>query len=80
MRRKDVSDGSAAEGGGAHGLDSQRHGKEPLARAQDDRVDDETILIDQASLDQRPREPHTTLGKQVPVGALLLEARDGAPA
>jgi hypothetical protein len=55
VRREDVGDGSAAEGGGAHRLDGQRRGEEPLARAQDDRVDDEAVLVDQAGLDERAR-------------------------
>ena len=33
VRREDVGDGSAAESGGAHGLDGQRCCEEPLARA-----------------------------------------------
>ncbi len=37
LRGEDVGDGSAAEGGGAHGLDGQRRGEAPLAGAQDDR-------------------------------------------
>src|ERR1035441_664184 len=39
VRREDVGDGSAAEDGGAHRLDGQRCEEDPLARAQDDRVD-----------------------------------------
>jgi hypothetical protein len=38
--REDVSDGSAAEGDGAHRLDGERCHEDALARAQDDRVDD----------------------------------------
>jgi hypothetical protein len=77
VRREDVSDGPAAENGGAHRLDGERCGEEPLARAQDDRVDDKALLVDQAGLDQRSGEPYAALGEQVSVGALLLEARDG---
>jgi hypothetical protein len=47
------------------------------ARTQEDRLDGKTVLVDQARLDQRPREPDTALGQQVPVGALLLEAHYG---
>ena len=56
MRREDVGDGSAAEGGGAHGLDGQGHGEEPPP-AEDDRVDDEAVLVDQADL--RPASART---------------------
>jgi hypothetical protein len=38
VRREDVGDASAAEGGGADRLDGERREEEPLARAQDDRV------------------------------------------
>jgi hypothetical protein len=72
VRREDVGDGSAAEGGGAHGLDGERCGEEPLAGTQDDGVDDKAILIDQAGLDQRSGEPCTALSEQVPAGLLLL--------
>jgi hypothetical protein len=53
VRREDVGDSSAAEGGGAHRLDGERCVEESLARAQDDRVDDKAVLVDQAGLDQR---------------------------
>ena len=76
MRPEDVGDGSAAEGRSADRLDGERCGEELLARTQDDGVDDETVLIDQAGLDQRPGEPCTALSEQVPAGVLLLEVRD----
>jgi hypothetical protein len=40
VRGEDVRDGSAAEDSGAHRFDGERCGEDPLARAQDDRVDD----------------------------------------
>jgi hypothetical protein len=46
MRREDVGDGSAAEDGGARRLDRERCSEKPLARAQDDRVDDQAVLVD----------------------------------
>ena len=75
--REDVGDGSAAEDGGADWLDGQRRGEEPLARAQDHRVDGKAVLVDQAGLDQRPGEPYPAVGEQVPFGALPLEPGDG---
>jgi hypothetical protein len=77
VRREDVGDASAAEDGGAHRLDGERREEEPLARTQNDRVDEQAVLIDQAGLDQRPGEPRPTVGEQVSVGALPLEPRDG---
>ncbi len=59
-------DGSAAEDGGAHRLDGERCEEDPLARAQDGRVDDKAVLVDQAGLDQRSGEPCPTVGEQVP--------------
>jgi hypothetical protein len=59
MRREDVGHGSAAEGRRADRLDGERCAEEPLARTQDDGVDDKTVLIDQAGLYQRPGEPST---------------------
>jgi Transposase IS66 family len=44
-----------------------------LARAQDDRVDDKAVLVDQAGLDQRPGEPCPAVGEQVPVRAEVTE-------
>src|SRR6202043_1782676 len=43
VRREDVGDGSAAEGGGAHGLDGEGCGEQRLARTEDDRVDDDAV-------------------------------------
>ena len=77
MRREDVGDGSAAEDGGAYRLDGERREEEPLARTQDDWMDDKAVLVDQAGLDQRPGEPCPAVGEQVSAGALLLEPRDG---
>ncbi len=77
MRREDVGDGSAAEGGGAHRLDGERREEDPLARIHDGRVDEEAVLVDQAGLDQRPGEPCPALGEQVSVGVFLLEPRAG---
>ena len=57
MRREDVGDGSAAEGRAADRLYGERHVEEPLARAQDDRMHDEAIFVDQAGRNERPREP-----------------------
>jgi hypothetical protein len=64
VRREDVSDGSAAEGGGAHRLEGERRGEEPLTRTQDDRTDEKTVLVDQAGPDQRPGEPGPAVGEQ----------------
>jgi hypothetical protein len=77
VRREDVGDGSAAEDGGAHRLDGERRVEDPLARAQDGRVDEKAVFVDQAGLDQRSGEPCPAVGKQVSVGALLFEPRDG---
>ena len=76
MRREDVGDGSAAEGRAADRLYGERHVEEPLARAQDDRMHDEAIFVDQAGRNERPREPRPALRQQVSAGALLLEPRD----
>jgi hypothetical protein len=46
VRREDVGDGSAAEGRRAHRLDAEGCGEQPLARTEDDRVDDEAELVD----------------------------------
>src|SRR4051812_13530484 len=78
VRCEDVDDGSAAEDGGTHWFDGKRGGEELLARAQDDRMDNKAVLVDQPGLDQRSRKPGPTLGEQVSVGALLLEPCDGA--
>lgn len=40
-------------------------------------MNDKPVLVDQAGLDERADEPHAALDEQVPVGVLLLEARDG---
>jgi hypothetical protein len=69
MRSEDVGDGSAAEDGGAHRVDGERREEESLARAQDDRVNDKAVLVDQAGPDQRPGEPRPAVGEQVPAGA-----------
>ena len=68
VRGEDVGDGSAAEDGGAHRFDGERRDEDPLARAQDDRVDDKAVLVDQAGLDKRSGEPCPALGEQVSVG------------
>ena len=60
-----MSDRSAAEGGGAHGLDGEGCREQPLARTEDDRVDDEAVLIDQPCLDERSSEPDAALREQV---------------
>jgi hypothetical protein len=52
VRREDVGDGSAAEGGGADRLDCERRVEEPLAPAQDDRVHYKPVLVDQAGRDE----------------------------
>jgi hypothetical protein len=66
VRCEDVGDGSAAEGGGAHGLDGEGCGEQPLACTEDDRVDDESVLVDQSGLDERSSEPDAALREQVP--------------
>jgi hypothetical protein len=76
VRCKDVGDGSAAEHGRAHRLDGERRQEEPLTTAQDGRVDDKAVLVDQAGLDQRPGKPCPAVGQQVSAGALLLEPCD----
>jgi hypothetical protein len=38
-------------------LDGERRVEEPLARAQDDRMYEKAIFVDQAGRDERPREP-----------------------
>jgi hypothetical protein len=65
MRGEDVGDGSGAEGGDAHGLDGEGCGEQPLARSEDDRVDDEAVLVDQPGLDERSSEPDAALREQV---------------
>jgi hypothetical protein len=65
MRREDVSDGSAAEDGGAHRLDGERREEDPLARTQDGRMDEKAVLVDQAGPDQRSGEPCPAVGEQV---------------
>jgi hypothetical protein len=77
VRREDVSDGSAAEGGRARRLDGQRRREDPLARAQDGSVDEKAVFVDQAGFDQRSGEPCPAVGEQVSVGLLLLEPGDG---
>src|SRR3954452_11170218 len=46
-RGEDVGDGSAAESDSGRRLDGERRGEDPLARAQDDRMDDKAVLVDQ---------------------------------
>ncbi|HEY2657121.1 MAG TPA: hypothetical protein VGI55_15120 [Solirubrobacteraceae bacterium] len=65
MGREDVGDGSAAEGGGAHGLDGEGRSEQPLACTADDRVDDEAVLVDQPGLDERSSEPDAAPREQV---------------
>src|SRR3954451_25387148 len=77
VRREDMGDGATAEGDGLHRFDGEWCGEERFARAQDDRMDDEAVLIDQAGLDQRSGEPCPALSEQISVAALLLEPRDG---
>ena len=78
VRGEDVGDGSAAEDRSAHRFDGERCGEDPLAHAQDDRVDDKAVLVDQTGLDKRPGEACPALGEQVSVGgALPLESPDG---
>src|SRR6185436_18726712 len=77
VHREDMGDGATAEGDGAHRFDGERCGEEPLARAQDDWMDDKAVLVDQAGLDQRPGEPCPAVGEQISVAALLLEPGDG---
>jgi hypothetical protein len=67
VRREDVGDGSAAGDGGAHRLDRERGEEEPLARAQNDRMDNKAVLVDKAGLDQRSGEPYPAVGEQVSV-------------
>jgi hypothetical protein len=49
---EDVSDSSAAEGGGAYRFTVERREEYSFARTQDDRVNGKAVLIDQAGLDQ----------------------------
>ena len=65
MRSEDVGDGSAAEGGGAHRLDGDGFGKQRLAFTEDDREDDEAVLVDQPGPDERSSEPDAALREQV---------------
>ena len=65
VRREDVGDGSATEGRGADRLDGERRVEEPLARAQDDRMHDEPVLVDQAGLDQASTRLMRVLGGRV---------------
>ena len=67
-----MSDGSAAEGGGAHWLHGEGCREQPLARTEDDWVDDESVLVDQPGLDERSSESDAALGEQVSAWALLL--------
>jgi hypothetical protein len=57
-RGEDVGNGSAAES-------RVRGAEQPLARTEDDRVDDEAVLVDQAGFDQRAGEAHTALSAPV---------------
>jgi hypothetical protein len=52
-----VGDGAAAEDGGTHRFDAEWRLDEALARAQDGRVDEKAVLVDQARRDQRSGEP-----------------------
>jgi len=52
VRREDVGDGSTTEGGGADRLEGERCEEQPLAPTEDDRVDNEAVLVDQAGLHQ----------------------------
>jgi hypothetical protein len=61
-----VSDGSGAEGRRAHWLDGQGCREQPLARTEDDWVDDEAVLVDQPGLDERSSEPDAALREQIP--------------
>jgi hypothetical protein len=61
-----VSDGSAAEGGGAHWVNGEGCREQPLARTEDDWVDDEAVLVDQPGLDERSSEPDAALREQIP--------------
>jgi hypothetical protein len=58
-------------------VDCDRCVKEPVARAEDDRMHDKPVLVDQAGRNERTREPRPAMRQQVSVGALLLELRRG---
>ena len=73
LRRVAMGDGATAEGDGFHRSDGEWCGEEPLARAQNDRMDDEAVLADQACFDQSSGEPCPALSEQISVAALLLE-------
>jgi hypothetical protein len=77
VRREGVGDGSAAEGRGADRLDGERRVEEPVSRAQDERVYDKPVLVDQAGRNERTREPRPSLRQQVSARALPLEPGDG---
>jgi len=62
--REHVGDGSAAEDGGTHGLDSHRRGEEPLARAEDD--------LGRGTDEMRPGVAHCV---EDPVGAVRRASR-----
>ena len=77
MRGEDVGDGAPAEGDRVLRFEGERCSEEPLTVAQNDRVDDQEVLVDEAGLHQRSGEPHAAVGQQVAVAALLFEPRDG---
>ena len=64
------------ERGGAHVLDRERCGEQPLARPEHNREDDKAVLVDQSRLDERSSESDASHREQVPARALLLSARD----
>jgi hypothetical protein len=66
VRRADVRDGSAAEDGRAHRRDGERREEEPLARAQDGRVDEKAVLVDQAGLLRASSEPPAVIQSVLP--------------
>jgi hypothetical protein len=80
VRREDVGDGSAAEGGGAHGLDGEGCGEQPLACTEDDRVNDEAVLVDQPGLDERSSEPDVSEFENTTLGISFIGAANGPDA
>ena len=66
--------------GGLDAVVGQRCAANTLARAQDDRVDDQAVLVDQAGIHERAGEPCAALGEQVSAGGRSCLSRVTASA
>jgi len=56
LRREEVGE-AAPEGGGADRCDDEWCAEQPLARTQDEGVNDKAVLIDHAGVDHRSGKP-----------------------